>query len=125
MSILADEYQERLNETPDIIDDYFNLLKKIHKYFGYKEDWCIFPLKDCREYYWQLWTDEVIFHEDKEEVNEKGDYYSAEIYRQRFLKKWVYETEHYTMILVDTHVDGNKFLAIFDNDKKLESVTLS
>jgi hypothetical protein len=48
----------------------------------------------------------------------KGDYYSNEIYTQRFLPKWVYRGEKYTMICVDTHTDGNKFLQIFDNEKE-------
>lgn len=45
--------------------------------------------------------------------------YSNEIYTQRFLPKWVYRGKDYTMICVDTHTDGNKFLQIFDNSKEI------
>ncbi len=45
-------------------------------------------------------------------------FYSHEIYRQRFLPKWVYEAADYTMVCVDTHCDGNQFLSIFDNAKR-------
>ncbi len=32
----------------------------------------------------------------------------------------VYRGQDYTMISVDTHVDGNKFLQIFDNKKEVK-----
>jgi hypothetical protein len=80
---------------------------------------------DHREYYWQLQGTEqsgsVIHHETKENLNSDGDYYSAEIYTYCHLDKWVYRTEKYTMILINTRVDGNKFLAIFDNSKEQDA----
>jgi hypothetical protein len=65
---------------------------------------------------------EVKFAETIEALDdwEAGEYYSNEIYTQRFLPKWVYRTDDYTMICVDTHVDGNKFLQIFDNAKEVK-----
>ena len=104
-----------------LLDDYLSLQQQIYDYFGYKEDWCVFPIDDARKYYWRLsgrGPDEVQFAENPQEANgEKG--YSNEIYMQRFLSKWVYRGAEYTMILVDTHTDGNKFLQIFDNAKEL------
>ena len=52
----------------------------------------------------------------------KKNYYEDQIYTQRFLPKWVYRAEDYTMISVDTQCDGNKFLAIFDNTKELPAL---
>jgi len=46
-------------------------------------------------------------------------FYRNDIYTQRFLSKWVYRGEDYTMICVDTHTDGNKFLQIFNNKKEI------
>ena len=55
-----------------------------------------------------------------EKFNSNGDYYESEIYTQRFYEKHVYRGNELTLIFVDTHVDGNKFFAIFSNEKELE-----
>lgn len=89
-------------------------------------------MDDKRDYVWYLnalydekgevHSGEVRFAETLEDLNdeEKGNYYSNEIYTQRFLPKYVYRTKDYTMISVDTHTDGNKFLQIFDNSKEVK-----
>jgi len=108
-----------------LLDDYFKLQKEIHDHFGYVEDWVAIPLDDARDYVWKINggdEGEVIFADSIEQLNdeEAGDYYSNEIYTQRFLPKWVYRSEDYTMICVDTHTDGNKFLQVFDNSKEIK-----
>lgn len=108
-----------------LLDDYFELQKQIYEYFGYVEDWVVIPLDDCREYYW--FTDKqennfVRYAQTKEDLLDegRGNYYECEIYTQRFLPKWVYRGDKYTMVCSDTHTDGNKFLQVFDNDKEVE-----
>lgn len=104
------------------LDQYFKLQQEIYKHFGYVEDWVVIPLDDAREYFWMLSESEglVRFAETEEMLfnEEKNDYYKNEIYTQRFLPRWVYRATDYTMIYVDTHTDGNKFLQIFDNSKE-------
>lgn len=106
----------------DKIDEYFKLQKEIYDYFGYQEDWVAIPIDDSRKYYWTLNGEgpgEVCFADTEQElINQTGNYYINEIYTQRFLPKWVYRGEEYTMICVDTRTDGNKFLQIFDNKKE-------
>jgi hypothetical protein len=106
-----------------LIDDYFSIKQKIHDAFGYVENWVVIPLEDNRDYYWvyQEGDDDVLFAEKEEHLRDAsgGEYYSNSIYRQRFLNKYVYEANGYTMICCDTQVDGNKFLCIFDNAKKI------
>ena len=103
------------------LKEYFKLQKEIYDYFGYKEDWVVIPIEDATDYFWHLTGeghgDEVWFGEDKEGA--LSPMYSNEIYTQRFLPKWVYRGKDYTMICVDTHTDGNKFLQIFDNSKEI------
>lgn len=110
--------------------EYFKLQGEIYEYFGYKEDWVVIPIMDAREYYWVIIGDErdgsVQFAGTKEELlSDAEEYYENEIYTQRFLPKWVYRAKDYTMICVDTHTDGNKFLQIFDNSKEIEHSSLS
>jgi hypothetical protein len=56
------------------------------------------------------------------ELVEGGATYSAVIYRQRFLPKWVYRKDDFTMICADTQTDGNKYLMIFDNQKECKGL---
>ena len=112
----------------ELIDDYFALQKKVHEAFGYVEDWVMIPMEDSRESVWYInGTDQdgdVVFADSEEQLRdeEAGDYYSNEIYTQRFLPKWVYRAEDFTMICVDTHCDGNKYLQIFDNKKEIKDL---
>jgi hypothetical protein len=96
----------------------------IHLFFGYKEDWRVIPLEDCRQHFWAIIGGEaqggsVRFAETKEKFYSDGNYYVNEIYTQRFLPKWVYRAPDFTMICCDTNTDGNKFLSIFDNAKEI------
>jgi hypothetical protein len=77
-------------------------------------------------YYWfvsggQGHGGEVRFAKTAQDLDDEdaGNYYSNEIYTQRHLPKWIYRGAEYTMIVVDTHTDGNKFLQIFDNSKEI------
>jgi len=108
-----------------LLDEYFKLQKQIHEYFGYKEDWVVIPLEDSTDYYWYFEGSKVLFAKNKDNVFEgtMEDGYSDIVYTQRFLPKYVYRTDKYTMICVDTHTDGNKFLRIFDNAKEIYEKT--
>lgn len=107
-----------------LLQEYFKLQKEIYEYFGYVEDWVKIPLDDCTDYLWCISGDnEVVFAESEEDFK-SGKYYGNEIYRQRFLPKWVYPGSEYTMICVDTHTDGNKFLSVFDNSKQISEEKL-
>lgn len=105
------------------LDKFNGIKQEIFDYFGYVEDWVTIPIDDAREYYWTLHENKygggrVTFSETEEEHND-DPFYENDIYTQRFLKKWVYRGKDFTMICVDTHTDGNKFLQIFDNNKEM------
>lgn len=102
-----------------MLDDYFKCKYAIHEYFGYEENWVEIPIEDTRDYVWMVNDDQVSFAETIDDFS-GGNHYTDEIYTQRYLKKYVYRGEDYTMICVDTHTDGNKFLRIFDNKKEIE-----
>ena len=103
------------------LNNYLKLRKEVFEYFGYVEDWRVMPIDDAREYFWRIDGSEtngsVCFAELKETLDDdSGNHYENLIYAQRHLPKWVYRGEKYTMICVDTHVDGNQFLQIFSNE---------
>lgn len=102
-----------------LLDDYLSLQQQIYSYFGYQEQFRVFPIDDKRDMYW--WTDyrEISYAKSNQDFK-SGNYYCDEIYNQHHLPKWVYHGSEYTMFVVDTHVDGNKFLSIYDNQKELK-----
>lgn len=108
-----------------LLTEYNQKLQELYAYFGYVENWRVFPIDDATEYFWKIDGDEtngdVLFAESIDIIDTReGEYYSNEIYTQRHLHKWVYRGEEYTMIVVDTHMDGNKFLQIFNNSKEVK-----
>lgn len=105
----------------NIIDEYFKLLDEVYNYFGFVEDWTVYPLDDKREFDWIIKDDYEVVHGAKEDVvNNTGKQYTDTIHKDRFYDKWIYRGKDYTMIMVDTHTDGNKFLSIYDNSKEIK-----
>lgn len=105
------------------LDIYLDALRAVHQYFGYNEDWAVIPLDDRREYFWALDGEDTVYYAlsmdsvQKREGDEE-DGYEDEILHRRHLPKAVYVGAEYTLIVVDTHTDGNRFLAVFANDHK-------
>ena len=100
------------------IDNYFDLEGEIHKEFGYEETWKVYPIDDGRSYVWYMNEREVAFADEKFHFA-TGKGYSNSIIGYGYQIKNIWKTDDLTMILVDTHSDGNKFLQIFDNKKEI------
>jgi len=116
-----------------LLTEYFEKQKELFEYFGYVEDWVVIPLDDATEMFWSLditgneddntCRGEVSYAEKAEDIGDwdgGGDWYSAVIYTQRFLPKFIFRGKDYTMVSADTQCDGNKFLMIFDNSKEVK-----
>ena len=107
-----------------LIEEYKNALQAIYDHVGFVEDWVIAPIDDTTEMFWNVDEEsmQVKYAKTIEEFNsEEGDYYSDEIYTQRFYSKWVYEGADFTLIFCDPHVDGMKWFRLFDNKKRITS----
>ena len=104
----------------EMLDEYLYAQNFIYDYFGYVENWRAFPIDDRREYFWRLDEDETeVAFSSQESMEDEDHLYIDTVYTYRHLDKWVYRAADFTMILVDTMVDGNKFLAIYDNAKEV------
>jgi hypothetical protein len=111
-----------------LLTDYFAVKQQVHDAFGYVADWVEIPLDDRTDAYWWFGVNEVQWDNSpptSENVVDNEGKYADEIYMQRFLPRWVYPTETHTMVSVDTHTDGNKFLAVFDNTKYVGIIPLA
>ena len=108
-----------------LLKEYFKLQKEIFDYFGYVENYRVIPIEDATDQYWYLTGegsgDSVWFAYDEnfETLYQNG------IYTQRFLPKWVYRGEEYTIVCVNTRTDGNKFLQVFSNSKESKEMPKS
>jgi len=115
----------------ELLNEYQRIKSEIFDYFGYEEDWRVIPIDDRRDAYWALSeSEDVVGYSpvaDQVLPGLEGDYgeayYEDEIYTQRHLNQYVYRAEKYTMICVDTHTDGNKFLAIYSNQREVGNET--
>lgn len=108
----------------ELLSQYFDLQKQIYDYFGYKSEWKVYPLNDCISYYWMLVDSKVVFSEEKFTAKSMRDgktIYSDVLYG----KNAIMHGESFTMIRVDTQTDGNKFLSVFDNSKRVKDETLA
>jgi hypothetical protein len=106
------------------LDNYNKAQQELFDYFGYVENWVSIPVEDSREYFWTLYGEgpgHVEFAATSADLlnKDEGNYHEEEIYTQRFLPKWVYRGEEYTMISVLGSTDGNKFLRIFSNSREM------
>jgi hypothetical protein len=107
-----------------LLDDYFALREKVFEHFGYVEGWRALPPEDSRDVWWELDGEgpgEVRWSPVRDDLVSGNDEntYSAEVYTQRHLPRWVYRADDCTLIVVDTHTDGNQLLMVFDNAKEL------
>ena len=104
------------------VAQYFAARTNLFIDFSYVEDWKRYPVEDDRQYVWYLTGNHVYFAADEGAFDDGTEYYSYEILMDRFLDRsiWTTKSKTYSMILCDTHVDGNKLLCIFDNTKRME-----
>ena len=104
-----------MEEGKKLMTTYRNALQAIYDHVDFVEDWVVCPIDDRTEMYWKIIGNRVEYSPDSAFPEES--LYSDEIYAQRFYEKHIYEGKELTLIFVDTHTDGNKFFAIFDNSK--------
>jgi hypothetical protein len=102
----------------ELLDKYNALRTEVLAYFGYVENWRVLPLDDARKYFWRLAGEGpgvVRFAKTEQDLESDDDHYENEIYTQWDLPTWVYRGADYTMVVVDTHTDGNQWLQVFTN----------
>lgn len=102
-----------------LMENYDNAIQKLYDHVGFVEDWVVYPIDNRTEMFWHIEDGDVRYAGTLEQLNSNGDYWEDEIYTQRFYDKHIYVGKELTMIMVDTHTDGNKFFAFFDNKKQI------
>lgn len=108
----------------ELLENYSQALEALYNHVGFVEDWVVYAVDIQQDMYWYINNDDsVCFAETIEQLNDDdgaGDYQEFDIYHQRFYQKWVYRGEQLTLIICDTHTDGNKFFVFFSNEKEIE-----
>lgn len=123
------------SEIDSIVNTFYTLRDAIFAHVGYRQDWRILPIEDCRGDFWNVDEHErerVRFSPSREaleywlaehddEYGPHGDVlYENSIYTQRHLPKWVYRGAELTLVVVDTHCDGNQYLQLFRNANEVK-----
>ena len=119
-------------DIDDIVDTFFDAREAIFEHVGYKEDWRVLPIDDSRDQFWTVdehereWVkfspsrEALVYWLDNDDYGPHGDkLYENEIYTQRHLSKWVYRGEELTLVVADTHTDGNQYLQLFRNENEV------
>jgi len=110
----------------NLLEKYNTVRKKLYEHVGFVEEWVIYPIEDNSEYIWDIIgdNDEVRFSETIEKFDDEnaGNYYTAEIYKQRFYNKHVYVGADFTMIFGNPGVDVMKWFYVFDNKKRRSEI---
>lgn len=104
-----------------LLDQYNEIQQKIYDYFGFKEGWHVYPITDSKAMFWCIKDDMIYKWSSMDSYNnlDEDDFYNDEIITHS-QNKGVYKGKEFTAVLVDTNVDGNKFLDIYDNSKMVE-----
>lgn len=84
--------------------------KEIFDYFGYEECWYVYPIEDRTGYFWG-YSD----YDEGVAFSETNEFDLSKTYEDYIMGQ--YPKDDFTLIVVDTQCDGNKFAAIFDNTK--------
>lgn len=107
----------------NIMENFEKAKQELYNHVGFEEDWTAFAIKNRTDMFWTLNEIEnsVQYADYKEDLNPEENFFCEdEIYKQRFYNKWIYRGEELTMIIVDTHIDGNKFFAFFSNNMEVK-----
>jgi len=108
-------YSGKNGDNMNILEDYDKAKQAIYDHVGLVEDWTVYPLDFKVGMPWTTDGDEVKYADSQEQFDSDGDYYSDEVYKQRFYKKHILRGEQYTLIFCQPHVDGMIFWRIFEN----------
>lgn len=103
----------------ELIRKYEDALQAIYDHVGFVENWVVYPIDDQTDKFWDTDGDSVWYADSEDELfNENGNFYTDDVYTQRFYSRHVYEGEELTMIFCDPHVDGMRWFRIFLNDNR-------
>ena len=94
----------------------------LYEHVGFKESYAVCQIDDRTEMFWFIDEAEnkVYFADDQTALFSDEKFYEDEISGLSFYDKTIYRGKKYTMIIVNTHVDGNCFFAFYDNDKEIK-----
>ena len=107
-----------------IIGRYVADERRIWKFFRYKEQWCEYPIRDRSGLFW-MWREPlryIAFSMSEAGLRSYWSCYGGSCpgecshYSSEILGMW--ERGGLSMLLEDTHTDGNRYLSIWDNAKR-------
>jgi hypothetical protein len=114
-----------------LLDNFIEARDALYAHCGFKEDWVTFPINP--EPLGSVWrvdretpteaNGSVHWANDEAKLNDEaeGDFYSAELLKHRFFDgKSVFRGADLTLVIGEPHVDGMRWLYVFDSHKEIK-----
>ena len=110
----------------NVLEKYNTARDEFYAHVGFVEDWVVYPIEDETDSFWDVidngetikWSETI----EKFDDDDGGEFYTADIYAQRFYSKHVYIGKDFTMIFGHPGVDGMKWFYVFDNKKRRSQI---
>jgi hypothetical protein len=112
-----------------LLDDFISARDALYAHCGFKEDWITFPIEAGNlESFWMVPNEElpnspVRWAKDEKTLLDPNseEYYSADLVKHRFFNgKSVFRGEDLTLVIGEPHVDGMRWLYVFDSHKEIK-----
>lgn len=95
-----------------LLDEYYKKIKSIYKYFNVPNRHMSYVIEDCRENYWSIDGDVLVYGFTFDEWEDETYVSDLDLDSGLFIGK------EYTMIKLTSDFDDDDYLAIFDNSKQ-------
>ena len=108
-----------------ILQNFISARDALYEHCGYREDWITFPINsETIDRVWNIQNETHVRWANTEEklANvDAGEYYSAELVKHRFFEgKSIFRGEDLTLVIGEPHVDGMRWLYVFDSHKEIK-----
>jgi len=104
----------------NVAKKFFEAQVALFEHVGFTPDWVEYAIDNHLDKVWSCDGKTVKYAKTVEDFNSSGNYYSDDVYTQRFYDKWIYEGEDVTMIFCDPHTDGVQWFKVFNNELRIK-----
>ncbi len=106
----------------ELLSEYARLEQEILAHFNYEPQWREYLIRDYRDLWWGLVGHTLYYQYENnlatDEVLRQGNFCTAEV------RSVYHSADGHTMVCLDTNTDGNKYLGVFEDSKRVESELL-
>jgi hypothetical protein len=103
-----------------LVDAFNSAKQNLFDHVGYEQDGADYAIEDADLYYWEIDWRNIFYSDVKEDVKNISKCYLGYLYYDACYPQSVFRGEDLTMIVVDTRVNNEIRLFVFDNKKEIK-----